>query len=291
MSEPTQHPTPETPGFLPPRQYPEPGQGAQLDGPARSQEADSPQPPEDGSYSPPGPRYAQAEAPYPAGGTPYPQPGAPYPNPGPSYPQPGSPYPGADATYPQPGTPYPQPGTPYPQPGAPVPSAADQPPAAQVWGADANPGAAVPTGPENVGRGILFSLLGIVIGAVLAAVIYQWGFIASITSFAMAWAAGWLYAKGAGAPPRKGVVPLIVVIVFGVVLSLFAMLGWSLYSEFSAEFPGAAASDVLPVVLEYLFYPEVWQVFATDALIFVLFAALGTFSVLRQLGRTAAAQA
>lgn len=144
-----------------------------------------------------------------------------------------------------------------------------------------------PPAPENVGRGLLFSLLAIVLGAALAGLIYQMGFIASITSFAMAFAAVWLYAKGAGAPPRAGTWPLIGVIVVGVIISLFTMVGWSLYAELSAQYPSATAGDLVPYVFELLFNPEVWSYVGTDALIFVAFAALGTFTTLRQLRRSA----
>lgn len=140
--------------------------------------------------------------------------------------------------------------------------------------------------PENVGRGIAFSLLAIVLGAVLAALVYQLGFIASITSFAMALAAVWLYVKGAGAPPRAGIWPLIGVIVVGVIIALVAMVGWSLYSELARQYPDATAGDLLPYTFELLLNPEVWSYIGTDVLIFVGFAALGTFTTLRQLRRS-----
>lgn len=163
--------------------------------------------------------------------------------------------------------------------------AADYPASEQPEPAEAPTSA----GPENVGRGLLFSLLAIVLGAVLAALIFQLGFIASITSFAMAWAAGWLYTKGAGAPPKKGVAPLIAVIVVGVIVSLFVILGWALYGEIAAEFPGAGFGEIMPFVMQLLFDVEVWSNFARDAGMFVLFAALGTFTTLRQLSRNATA--
>lgn len=147
--------------------------------------------------------------------------------------------------------------------------------------------APVPAGPERVGRGILFSLLAVALGAVLSAAIFQLGFIASITSFAMAWGACWLYTRGAGAPPKKGVVPLIAVIVLGVIISLFVILSVALYSEIAAEFPTATFGDIMPFVMELLFDGEVWGNFLVDAGMYVLFAALGTFTTLRQLGRQA----
>ncbi|MCW5953568.1 MAG: hypothetical protein KIT69_15040 [Propionibacteriaceae bacterium] len=179
------------------------------------------------------------------------------------------------------------PGDGYDQ-GAPAPSEGAQP---HPPVADAAPDSQVEAAPENIGRGILFSLLAIVLGAVLAGLIYQMGFIASITSFAMAFAAVWLYAKGAGAPPRAGTWPLIGVIVVGVIVSLFTMVGWRLYAELSAEYPSVAAGEIVSYVFELLFNPEVWSFVATDALIFVAFAALGTFTTLRQLRRSAAPQA
>lgn len=142
---------------------------------------------------------------------------------------------------------------------------------------------------ERVGRGLAFSLLGIVAGAVASAVIYQAGFLASITSFLMAVAACWLYAKGAGSPPRAGAVPLVGVIIVGAVISLFAMLGLTIYNTLAEGYPDAAFGDIMPVVFDNLFYLPVWQEFATDALIFLAFAALGTFGTLRQLRRAAAA--
>lgn len=170
------------------------------------------------------------------------------------------------------------------QPAAPAPQQA-------AWGYGPT---GQPTGPadiptEKVGRGILFALAAVVLGALLAGGLYQLGYIASITSFAMAAGAGWLYSKGAGAPPKAGVWALIGVIALGVVLSLFVMLGWELYAEIAAEYPEATFGDIMPFVLQLLFDGEVWGNFAKDAGMFVLFAALGTFATLRQLGRGRAA--
>ncbi|MDQ7991565.1 MAG: hypothetical protein AAGC63_07565 [Propionicimonas sp.] len=180
----------------------------------------------------------------------------------------------------------PQPAT----PGVPVGGYPDSPAHAGGDSSQASEAPVVPAATENVGRGLAFSLVGIALGVVASTAIYQAGFLASITSALMAFAAGWLYAKGAGAPPRAGAIPLVVVIILGVVLSLFTMLGWTLYGEIATDYPGASAGEILPVVFDNLLYPPVWSVFATDALIFVAFAALGTFGVLRQLHRAALGQ-
>lgn len=196
--------------------------------------------------------------------------------------QPGPPasqgYPSAPAPqgYPAAG---PQPYPAAPQPGDPSASAyrpIDVPPPVVI---------------ENVGRGLLFSLLAIVAGGAAAVALYQAGYIASITSLLMAGGAVWLYNKGAGSPPRKGIVPLVAIIVAGVIVTLFAILAFALYSEIMAEYPGAPSGDVWGLVMENLFYPPVWSAFAGDAAMFVVFAALGAFGTLFQLGRAAKQQA
>lgn len=219
-------------------------------------------------------------------GTPFPSrpdfeppvPGQPVPQPPlPGQPLPGQPVPGPS----HPGPVYP-PISPGQVPGAPEPGPlpgplGPDPLAAQVI-TDVRP-------PENVGRGVLFSLLGIVVGAVASVLIYQAGFLASITSFLMAVAVGWLYTKGAGAPPRAGAFAVVGVILVGVVVSLFSMLGVTLYTEIAADYPGAPFGDIMAVVFDNLFYPPIWAQFGGDAAMFVLFAVLGTLGTLLQLRR------
>jgi len=65
----------------------------------------------------------------------------------------------------------------------------------------------------------------VVAGIVLTVVIWRLGFIASITSFALAGGAVFLYDKGAGTVPRKGLIPLVLLILAGVVASFFAVIG------------------------------------------------------------------
>lgn len=56
--------------------------------------------------------------------------------------------------------------------------------------------------------------------------VWNFGFIASITSFVMAAGAVFLYGLAAGAPARKGVVPLVLLVVAGVVATFFLLVGW-----------------------------------------------------------------
>src|SRR6476620_6182836 len=77
---------------------------------------------------------------------------------------------------------------------------------------------------EGVGLGMLGALCGVVLGSVLSVVAWRLGFITAITSFILAAAAVFLYAKLAGAAPRRGLAPLIVLIVVGTVVTFFLFI-------------------------------------------------------------------
>jgi len=168
-----------------------------------------------------------------------------------------------------------------------VPTVAPQPFPDAITGLG-TPG--VPVGPivapvENVGRGILFSLIAIPLGVGLTVGVWQLGFVASITALAMAVAAIWLYAKGAGAAPSKGALPLIAVIIVGVVASAVGIIAADAFRYLAEEYPGLAMGDQVAFVAENLGNAKVWQSYAGDIAMLSLFAALGTFRVIRQLGR------
>lgn len=107
----------------------------------------------------------------------------------------------------------------FPAPGAPIGQPA---PPVGVPGETVTAPAVVPA-PERVGRGLLFSLGGIVVGVVLTVIVWRMNFVASIAKF--------------------------------------------------------------QVVLENLLAPEVWAGYGSGVAMYVLFAALGTFGLIRQLGR------
>ncbi len=137
------------------------------------------------------------------------------------------------------------------------------------------------TTPENVSMGILFAIGGVLVGMVAAAAVYHFGFIASIVALGMAIGCLWLYGKGAGSPPRKGAVPLLVLIILGLVLAWLFTLGTELY--LAATEQGATAAEALSFASSMLFDGRLWSATGTDALIFFLFGALGLFGSVRQL--------
>ncbi len=246
--------------------------------------------------------FAPAPAPYPASpgySTPAGQ-GAPVSPPAPPSPAPAG-YPSPQA-YPAPATypaqqPYPDPAThPAPQgyPAAPTYAApAGQPapaaypayaPAPGIPGPTVAP-AAVGTATERVGRGLVFSLGSIVVGVALTMVLWQLNFIASITSFAMAYSAIWLYTKGAGRSPARGAAGLILVIVLGVAASLASLVVADSLTYLAQNYPEAPLGAKLQFVLEDLANPGIWENYTRDIAMYVLFAALGTFRLVRLLGR------
>lgn len=168
------------------------------------------------------------------------------------------------------------------QSAAPVPSA-EAAAAATESAAALRAGVSVPV-VENVGRGLLFSLAAIPLGVAAAVLIWQLGFIASITSFAIAAGAAWLYTRGAGSVPRVGLVPLIVVIVAGVVASFLAVVISDMVHFYNtpegAELGWPSATSF---VMGNLFAPEVLGTYGTDMAMFGVFAALGVFGTLRRL--------
>lgn len=147
--------------------------------------------------------------------------------------------------------------------------------------------AAAPT--ECVSRGLAFSIGAIPVGVVAAIIVWKMGFVASISSFLIAGGAVYLYAKGAGAPPRKGIAPLVGIVVLGVVASFFGIVAADLM-----EFYGTPAGRALgyPTEMSFvrlnLFNPEVLKSYGSDLAMFVLFAALGIFGTVRRLLRATA---
>jgi hypothetical protein len=145
-------------------------------------------------------------------------------------------------------------------------------------------GVVAPPPHEAVGRGLMFSLLAVPVGVAASVLIWQWGFIASVTSFAIAAGAAWLYARGAGNPPRAGLLALLGVIVLGVVLSFFAVVAADLVAfHATPEGAGLGWPSVTSFVMAHLFDPSVLASYGAELAMFGVFAVLGTFGTLRRL--------
>ncbi len=134
---------------------------------------------------------------------------------------------------------------------------------------------------ENVGRGLLLALVAVIGGCVLAAIVYHMGYVASIVALAMGGVGIFLYSKGAGAPPRKGAVPLVILLVAGILLAWVSSVGTELYYYYvdrTGSSDGALAFAVTNALSVDLFTSML-----KDFLIFVGFGVLGIFGMARQL--------
>lgn len=198
----------------------------------------------------------------------------------PSYPSPGpAGYPSAAPDAYRPATAYPQPAAYPPQPGTyPAP---DQPPLdpGTKWGGKDDT-------TERVGRGLLFSVGGIIVGVVLTVVLWQMNFIASLTSLAMAYACIWLYTKGAGRAPRKGAVPLIGVILLGVIASLVAVFASDAVTLINRVHQAHGFGDYVMPIINFVTSPQVWQSNASSVIMYLVFAAFGSFGIFTGLAKS-----
>ncbi|MEO7268100.1 MAG: hypothetical protein ABIW49_02710 [Knoellia sp.] len=117
-----------------------------------------------------------------------------------------------------------------------------------------------------------------------AALIWRLGFIASISSFVVAGAALWLYTKGAGTVPRRGIVPLVGVIIVGVTLSFLAIVASDIVQAYGRpEGKELGYPSVWSMLGNNLFSPQVLGSYGKDLAMFLVFAALGLFGTFRQL--------
>ena len=135
---------------------------------------------------------------------------------------------------------------------------------------------------EVVLRGILFALPAILVGIVVTVLLWRLHFIGAIAAFLLAASAVWLYTKGAGAPPRRGLIAVVVLIVVGLILSFFACVTSDLITYYG-EHPGEIEFTESQFVTDNLFNPEVLSIYGRDIVFLILFGALGTYSTIRRL--------
>ena len=138
---------------------------------------------------------------------------------------------------------------------------------------------------ERVALGLAAAFVALLVGAGLTLAIWNFGFIASITSFVMAAGATFLYGLAAGAPPRRGVVPLVVLVVLGVVATFFLLVAWDAaqaYDELVLDIPdGQVATGKGEFVRTAMFDGEILKSYGKDMAFFFGFAILGMWTTLK----------
>lgn len=141
---------------------------------------------------------------------------------------------------------------------------------------------------ERVGRGLLFALLAIPAGIAVWVLLWQWGFIASIAAFGVAWAALLLYQWGSGGTvSRSGFWVVVGVTGATLVLSFLSGMAWDMATFLELEVATAFASSEFWALfqLNLTDNPELWGAYVPDILVSLLLAVLGTFSVFRALAK------
>ena len=149
--------------------------------------------------------------------------------------------------------------------------------------------------PESVGRGTVFALIALPVGVALWLLVWSFGFIASIVAFVVAIAAAYFYRVGSGG--RIGILGgWIVAGVTAVTLFVAWFAGLALsVSQGISQVTGGTWLDSLngPFFAEsYAFVlADADGELVGDALLTILFGALGAFSVLRSVFKQAKADA
>lgn len=151
---------------------------------------------------------------------------------------------------------------------------------------------AVP-GPERIGRGILLSLLIIPAGVIAWTIIWQLGFMSAIIAFGVALGGAWLYRRGSGGRMGvAGVISTIAVTLVTLALSFLAGIATDLAAFLEIDTWTAITSPEFwdLYFLNIFDNPDLWSELTGDILFALLFAALGTFSVFRNLAKSAKAE-
>lgn len=138
---------------------------------------------------------------------------------------------------------------------------------------------------ERVGLGLAAAVVALLLGAGLTLAVWSFGFVASITSFVMAAGATFFYGLAAGAPPRRGVVPLVGLVVVAVVGTFFLLVGYDAaqaYDEITATMSSAEIGmGKSEFIRTSMVDGEVLGAYSKDMLFFFGFAVLGIWTTLK----------
>lgn len=149
--------------------------------------------------------------------------------------------------------------------------------------------------PENLVRGLLLSLLALPAGILVFVLIWNMGFIASIVGFGVAFAAYYLYRLGSGGRVSiRGAIVVAAVTIVTLVLAFISAEVFTVAGEI-ARVNQIPVTEVLTspelsgLITRTLTAPDVVGALAGDAVMTLLFGAIGCFAVLRGAFREAKA--
>lgn len=138
---------------------------------------------------------------------------------------------------------------------------------------------------ERVAMGLAAAFVALLVGAGITVAIWSFGFIASFTSLVMAVGATYFYSIAAGGPPRRGVVPLVALVVVAVVATFFLLVGYDAAKAYDELVLGIPADQIGMGKSEFVRTSvvdgEVLSAYGKDMAFFFGFAALGIWSTLK----------
>ena len=163
------------------------------------------------------------------------------------------------------------------------------------------------TNPEEVKlegsyiRGLIGALIGTLIGAVLWCLVGQLDVMSSVVGFSIGWLAEKGYTLMKGKVGTGKVVILVICVILGVLLGMFASeyVGW--YQGIAEFYPDAAVTigdrnvpvsyEDIPKLILYFFFADGSTMGAviTDLVLGLVFAFVGVFTILRSAARQARA--
>lgn len=127
-------------------------------------------------------------------------------------------------------------------------------------------------------KGIALASLVVPAGVTVWVVLWNFGFMASIVSFAIAYGAIWLYkTQTNGEVSKSAAFALLALIILGVVLAFIAGMVADAWLFYSKEFADASlwSAEFWQFCLDNLTSVELWASYGMDLAIAIVFALLG----------------
>lgn len=131
-------------------------------------------------------------------------------------------------------------------------------------------------------RGLLFASAVIPLGVIAWLILWQYGFIASVIAWGIAFGAVWLYNFGSRAEVTRKAVPYVLaIIVLGVLAAFASGMIYDLWGFYKGDGGGQGffSEEFLTGVWSNLTYWEFLSSYTVDFLISIAFAALGASGV------------
>ena len=136
---------------------------------------------------------------------------------------------------------------------------------------------------ENIGKGILGSIIGSLVGAVIIIILSRIGFVASVAGLAMAYCTFYLYEKFAGSISKKGIIICIIVMIVMTFLAENMAVSMDISNELSKL--GYKSFDTMYVFTNFFSLLEEGVIdsgtYAINLLMVYVFNAIGAFGIIK----------